>query len=97
MEQKKQKKPQILTYVSEGTMSKLDRLSQARGLPKTFVLEHALLYHFRALDELPEEAFLPPQLVLSCNSFQKVVEMVNAPLSPTWVQRTGCISKQARS
>jgi len=46
-------------------------------------MEQALLYHFRALEELPEEAFLPPRLVLPQESFDKVVELVTNPLRPT--------------
>ncbi len=82
MKQLRQKQPQISAHVSEGTKLKLDRISQSRGLRKAFVLEQALLYHFRALEELPEEAFTPPRLVLSRNSFEKIVEMVNKPTSP---------------
>ena len=61
----------------------MDRLSKTRGIRKAFVLEQALLYHFRALEELPEEAFLPPRLVLSQDSFDKIVEYVDNPPSPT--------------
>jgi len=83
MKRARQKLPQISAHVSEGTKSKLDRLSHARGLRKAFVLEQALLYHFRALEELPEEAFLPPRLVLSQNSFEKIIEFVNNSPYPT--------------
>lgn len=83
MKQAKQKQPQISAHVSYGTKSLLDRLSRARGLRKAFVLEQALLYHFRALKELPEEAFLPPRLVLSRDSFDKIVEFVDNPPPPT--------------
>ncbi|MBW2366408.1 MAG: hypothetical protein JRH15_00840 [Deltaproteobacteria bacterium] len=83
MKQARQKQPQISAHVSEGTKSKLDRPSQARGMRKAFVLEQALLYHFRALEELPEEAFLPQRLVLSQNSFNKLAEFVDNPPYPT--------------
>ena len=81
MEQLKQ--PQISAHVSEGTRIQLDRLTRARGLRKGFVMEQALQYYFRALEELPEEAFLPPRLVLSNESFQTVVEMIESPAPPT--------------
>ena len=60
MKETGKKLPQISAHVTEATRWKLDRLSKARGMRKAFVLEQALLYHFRALEELPEEAFLPP-------------------------------------
>ena len=83
MKQTTSKLPQISAHVSEGTKWKLDLVSKMRGMRKAFVLEQALLYHFRALEELPEEAFLPPRLVLSQESFEKVVELVENPPSPT--------------
>ncbi len=83
MEQTRKKLPQISAHVTETTRWKLDRLSKARGMRKAFVLEQALLYHFRALEELPEEAFLPPRLVVSRNSFDKIVEVVDKPPYPT--------------
>lgn len=81
MEQIKQ--PQISAHVSEGTRIKLDQLTRARGLRKAFVMEQALQYYFRALEELPEDAFLPPRLVLSVPSFQQVVDMIENPARPT--------------
>lgn len=83
MKQLRQKQPQISAHVSAGTKLKLDQISQSRGLRKAFVLEQALLYHFRALEELPEEAFTPPRIVLSQNSLKKIVNMVDNPASPT--------------
>lgn len=83
MKQTTSRLPQISAHVSEGTKWKLDRVSKMRGMRKAFVLEQALLYHFRALEELPEEAFLPPRLVVSQESFEKVVEWVENPPFPT--------------
>ena len=83
MKQTRQTLPQISAHVTEGTKWKLDRLSKTRGMRKAFVLEQALLYHFRALEELLEEAFLPPRLLLSQNSFNKLVELVDNPPYPT--------------
>ena len=81
MEQIKQ--PQISAHVSEGTRIKLDQLTRARGLRKAFVMEQALQYYFRALEELPEEAFLPARLVLSNAAFKKVTDLIETPAPPT--------------
>jgi uncharacterized protein (DUF1778 family) len=78
-----QKQPNISAYVSLGTKNKLDRLTSAKGLRKAFVVEQALHYYFRALEELPEEAFLPSRLVLSEASFQKVMDIIDNPPPPT--------------
>ncbi len=83
MKPEKQKTPQISAHISEGTKSMLDRFSQVRGLRKAFILEQALLYHFRALEELPEESFFPPRLIVSQNSFEKIAEAIENPPSPT--------------
>ncbi len=83
MKKPKYKQPQISAFISEGTKLRLDRISQIRGLRKGFVLEQALLYYFRALEELPEEAFLPPRLVLSKDSFDEITDLIDNPPSPT--------------
>lgn len=83
MDQARHSQSQISAYISAGTKSKLDRLSRARGLRKAFVLEQALQYYFRSLEELPEEVFLPPRLVVSQETFEQVLDMVENPSGPT--------------
>lgn len=83
MTQTRQTLSKISAHVSEGTKWKLDHLSERRGMQKAFVLEQALLYHFRALEELPEDAFLPPRLVLSQGSFKKIISLIDSPPFPT--------------
>ncbi|MGB0385233.1 MAG: DUF1778 domain-containing protein [Ardenticatenaceae bacterium] len=83
MVQVAQTQPQISAHVSLGIQQKFDRLTRARGLRKSFVLEQALQYYFRALEELPEEAFLPARLVLSEASFQQVMDIIENPPPPT--------------
>lgn len=75
--------PQISAHVSESTKLKLDHLTRARGLRKAYVVEQALLYYFRALEELPEEALLPARVVLSASAFQQVLDMIENPLPPS--------------
>ena len=74
---------QISASVSMGTKRKLDELSRARGLRKAYVMEQALQYYFRSLEELPEAAFLPPRLVLSPESFEEVLDLIENPPTPT--------------
>lgn len=75
--------PQISAHVSEGTKNKLDHLTRERGLRKAYVMEQALLYYFRALEELPGEALLPARLVLSTDAFQRVLNTIDNPPPPT--------------
>lgn len=83
MKPAKQKSPQISAHISESTKNALDRFSQNRGLRKAFILEQALLYHFRALEELPDEALLPPRLVLSDKAFDNITKIIENPPPPT--------------
>lgn len=75
--------PQISASVSVGTKKKLDQLARARGLRKAYVMEQALQYYFRSLEELPDAAFLPPRLVLSAESFEEVLDLIDNPPAPT--------------
>lgn len=83
MRTEKIKNPQISAHISPGLKSRFDELSQVRGLRKAFVLEQALLYHFRALEELPEEVFIPARIVLSENEFTKIQNAMENPPQPT--------------
>lgn len=83
MAQAKMKQPQISAHVSEETKFKLDKLSRARGLRKAFMMEQALHYYFRALEELPEEALLPPRIVVGPEGIDKVLDMIENPSEPT--------------
>lgn len=83
MVQHKEKQPQISAHISLSTKMKLEQITRNRGLRKNFVLEQALLYHFRALEELPEDAFLPPRIVLSSQAAQTVLDLIENPPPPT--------------
>ena len=79
----KRKQTQISAYVSESIKEDLHQLSQKRGLKKAYLVEQALEYHLRALQELPEEAFLPSHVVLSESSFLEVLQTLENPPEPT--------------
>lgn len=83
MDQIRAEQYQISAPVSTGTKNKLDQLTRSRGLRKAFVMEQALQYYFRSLEELPEAAFLPPRIVLSTESFEEVQNLIENPPAPT--------------
>lgn len=83
MDQTRIEQPQISAHVSAGTKKKLDEFARARGLRKGYVMEQALQYYFRSLEELPEDAFIPPRLVLSRESFEGLQELIENPPAPT--------------
>ena len=53
----KSKTVQISAVVSEGTKARLERLTQASGLKKAWIIENALNHYLQALAELPADVF----------------------------------------
>ena len=78
---------QISAHISPTTKQALERYADAHGLKKGFVIEDALLHHFQALRELPEDVVVPARLVVTPDSFAKVVERVQRPRRPTAAMR----------
>lgn len=74
---------QISATVSAGTKEKLDRFTERHGLKKNFVVEQALLYFMEARRELPDEALIPTRLVLEDATFDRVVDLLERPPTPT--------------
>ncbi|HEX7897840.1 MAG TPA: hypothetical protein VF950_08780 [Planctomycetota bacterium] len=71
----------ISTFISDETRREFETFVRARGLKKGFVLERALQHHLRALKEIPEEYILPPTLVVSKASFEKILKGFKSPSS----------------
>ena len=77
----------ISAPVSRETKELLDRYVKATGVKKGHLIESALLYHLRALHELPANVLVPPTLVLTRRSFEDVVERLRSPGEPTQALR----------
>ena len=78
---------QISAHISPTTKQELERYADAHGLKKGFVIEDALLHHFQALRELPEDVVVPVRLVVTPESFAQVVERAQRPRRPTAAMR----------
>ena len=78
---------QISAFISDTTSSELDHYVEARGLKKAYVVEQALRYHLRALKELPVEAIVPPLLVVSAETAERLAERMKKPRKPTPAMR----------
>jgi len=74
---------QLSAFVSDETRARFERYVEARGLKKGAVIERALLHHLQALDELPEDVIIPPRLVVSNESFERIVQRLEGPHEPT--------------
>jgi hypothetical protein len=59
------KETQISAPISETTRERMQRYVRQTGVKKGHLMEQALLYHLRALDELPAEYIVPPRIVVS--------------------------------
>jgi hypothetical protein len=74
---------QISAFVSDETRARFERYVEAHGLKKGALIEQALLHHLQALEELPADLIIPPRLVVTPATFQRVVERLENPGEPT--------------
>jgi len=78
---------QISAPISKETKELLERHVKATGVKKGRLVEAALRFHLRALQELPADAMIPPRIVLTRRSFEQLVERLRAPGQPTQALR----------
>ena len=78
---------QISAHISPETRERLERYVRARGLKKGFVIEQALLHHLQALKELPEDAMVPPRLVVTSESGERLLERLAKKEEPNQALR----------
>ncbi|WP_295430268.1 MULTISPECIES: hypothetical protein [Chromatiaceae] len=73
---------QISANISPETRDRLERYVRARGMKKGFVIEQALLHHLQAIDEIPEEVVIPPRLVVTAASGERLLERLASQEGP---------------
>ena len=78
---------QISAHISAETRERLERYVRARGLKKGFVIEQALLHHLQAVNELPEDALIPPRLVVTAESGERLLERLATEEAPNQALR----------
>lgn len=78
---------QISAYISEATSAELDSYVDARGLKKGYVIEQALRFHLQALRELPADVIVPPQIVVTAETFEHLADRMAKPRKPTPAMR----------
>lgn len=74
---------QISAHISDSTSSELENYVEARGLKKGYVIEQALRHHLRALRDLPADVIVPPQVVVSTETAEHLVDRMLKPRTPT--------------
>ena len=78
---------QISAIISTDTKARIERYVRAFGVTSAHLLEDALLHHLRALEELPPDAIVPPRVVLSRDSAERVRDLTSHPPQPTEAMR----------
>ena len=81
------KSTQISAPISKETKELLERQSKITGVKKGHLIESALRYHLRALQELPADVLVPARIVLTRNSFGQVIDRLRSPGRPTKMLR----------
>ena len=74
---------QISAPISEETKELLEEHVKATGIKKGHLIEAALRYHLRALQELPADVVIPPRVVLTRRSFEELLARLRSPGQPT--------------
>lgn len=90
---------QISAYISDETKELVERYADTHGVKKGRLVEEALLHHLQALRELPADIIIPPRIVLSGESFERVGDLVKRPRTATKALRdlmSGKSAKKAR-
>lgn len=53
------------------------------GIKKGYLIENAINHYLQAMYEIPQDYIIPPNIHLTKESFEQVVDVVNNPPSPT--------------
>lgn len=73
---------QISAQLSEATKRRLDQYAQETGLKKSRIIEEAVQRHLDAAEELPPEYIIPTHMVLTNESWNMVVDLIENPREP---------------
>jgi uncharacterized protein (DUF1778 family) len=79
----KDKEKQISAYVSERTNERLDMYVRETGVKKARLIEDAIVSHLDALESLPADAIIPTRIVVSQESWDRLMERLESPPNPT--------------
>jgi uncharacterized protein (DUF1778 family) len=73
----------ISASVSHETKRWLDQCAQARAVSKSDLVESALRHHLQALHDLPADVIIPPRVVVSRKSGERILARIKTPPKPT--------------
>ncbi len=70
---------QISAYINPETKKELEYYSKYKGMKKSFLVEEALNFHFRALREIPEMFMIPSRIIVDDIEFEKILKSDDTP------------------
>ena len=73
---------QISAQVARTTSELLERFSEQTGIKKGYLVEQALLHHIAVLQELPEDAIIPPRAVAAAEAGRTLLKEIENPSEP---------------
>jgi len=74
---------QISAHIPMDLKVRLERYVRMSGITRTHLIEQALAHHLSALESLPEDAIVPARLVLTPESAERVLDLLDRPPEPT--------------
>lgn len=86
---------QITASLSPETKRWLDECAHARGVRKSDLVESALRHHLQALHDVPADMIIPPRLVVSRKSGERVLARIKRPPKPTAAMKALFASKKS--
>lgn len=78
---------QVSAYISPDTRTALEEYVEAHGVKKGHLIEMALLHHLQALRELPQDVIIPPRIVVSAQTGEWLLDLMENPPAPTDAMR----------
>jgi hypothetical protein len=72
------KDTQISAQISEATRALMEKYVRQTGVKKGHLVEQALLHHLQALDELPAEYIVHPQIVVSRKTGEEMIRRADS-------------------
>ncbi|QDS96192.1 hypothetical protein FF011L_50000 [Roseimaritima multifibrata] len=78
---------QISANISPETRELLERYVATYGVKKSHLIETAVLHHLKALDEIPADLLIPPEIEISLASGERLVKSIETPKRPTKAMR----------
>ena len=70
---------QISAVISVETRERMERYAKAHGIKKAHLVESALLHHLNAMDEIPADLVIPPTIVVTRESGERILDRIENP------------------